>query len=73
MPFAVSLSTTARCHCQCQTRPKTAAAWQQNGLGAVSLHNNTSCMQVGRLAAYNMVVFTAVEAFKKRAAEALGV
>eukprot|EP00891_Asterochloris_glomerata_P006680 jgi/Astpho2/6680/Aster-05032 len=28
---------------------------------------------VGRLAAYNMVVFTAVEAFKKRAAEALGV
>ena len=30
-------------------------------------------MQVGRLAAYNMVVFTAVEAFKKRAAKALGV
>ena len=50
-----------------------AAAWQRDELGAVIFHEIASCMQVGRLAAYNMVVFTAVEAFKKRAAEALGV
>lgn len=52
---------------------QTAAAWQRKRLGAVICHDIASCMQVGRLAAYNMVVFTAVEAFKKRAAEALGV